>query len=83
MDANNCLVVEEVSKKIGLTEKRVREPINLKEIKATKIDRWWIRPEDLELFMKAKEQESSDICPISTMKDMYDIVKESDNVATF
>ena len=33
--------------------------------------------------MKSREQESSDMCPISTMKDMYDIVKESDKVVTF
>jgi uncharacterized protein involved in oxidation of intracellular sulfur len=33
--------------------------------------------------MKSREQESSDMCPISTMKDMYDIVKMSDKVVTF
>lgn len=33
--------------------------------------------------IKSREQESSDMCPISTMKDMYDIVKESDKVVTF
>lgn len=33
--------------------------------------------------IKTREQESSDMCPISTMKDMYDIVKESDRVVTF
>ncbi len=33
--------------------------------------------------IKSRAQESSDICPISTMKDMYDIVKESDKVVTF
>ena len=33
--------------------------------------------------MKSREQESSGMCPISTMKDMYDIVKESDKVVTF
>ena len=33
--------------------------------------------------MKSREQESSAVCPISTMKDMYDIVKESDKVVTF
>jgi len=33
--------------------------------------------------MKSREQKSSDMCPISTMKDMYDIVKESDKVVTF
>ena len=33
--------------------------------------------------MKSREQESSSSCPISTMKDMYDIVKESEKVVTF
>ncbi len=33
--------------------------------------------------IKSREQESSEMCPISTMKDMYEIVKESDKVVTF
>ncbi len=33
--------------------------------------------------IKSREQEGSDLCPLSTMKDMYDIVKESDKVVTF
>lgn len=33
--------------------------------------------------IKSREQEGSDMCPISTMKDMYDIVKESDKMVTF
>jgi len=33
--------------------------------------------------IKARQQESSQMCPISTMKDMYEIVKESDRVVTF
>ncbi|MCP4651895.1 MAG: DsrE family protein [Candidatus Omnitrophica bacterium] len=33
--------------------------------------------------IKSREQGGSDMCPISTMKDMYDIVKESDKVVTF
>ncbi|MEW6536377.1 MAG: DsrE family protein [Candidatus Auribacterota bacterium] len=33
--------------------------------------------------IKSREQENSEMCPISTMKDMYDIVKESDRVVTF
>ena len=31
----------------------------------------------------SREQEGSEMCPISTMKDMYDIVKESDKIVTF
>jgi uncharacterized protein involved in oxidation of intracellular sulfur len=33
--------------------------------------------------IKSREQEGSQMCPISTMKDMYDIVNESDKVVTF
>ncbi|OGQ59330.1 MAG: sulfur reduction protein DsrE [Deltaproteobacteria bacterium RIFCSPLOWO2_02_FULL_53_8] len=33
--------------------------------------------------IRAREQESIEMCPISTMKDMYDIVRESDKVITF
>ncbi len=33
--------------------------------------------------IKSREQENSEMCPISTMKDMYDIVKKSDKVVTF
>ena len=54
MNVNNCLTVEQVARRTGLTEERVRELINLKEIKATKLGRWWIKPEDLEEFIKAR-----------------------------
>ena len=33
--------------------------------------------------IKSREQEESEMCPLSTMKDMYEIVKESDRVVTF
>jgi len=33
--------------------------------------------------IKARNQESTEMCPINTMKDMYEIVKESDKVVTF
>lgn len=33
--------------------------------------------------IKSREQEGSEMCPISTMKDMYEIIKESDKVITF
>ncbi|MFA5311553.1 MAG: DsrE family protein [Candidatus Omnitrophota bacterium] len=33
--------------------------------------------------IKSREQEGTEMCPISTMKDMYDIVRESDRVVTF
>lgn len=33
--------------------------------------------------IKSREQNDSEMCPLSTMKDMYEIVKESDRVVTF
>jgi len=54
MDITNYLTVEQVAKRIGLTEERIRELINLKEIKATKIGRWWVKPGDLQDFIKSR-----------------------------
>jgi len=33
--------------------------------------------------VKSRDQESSEMCPISTMKDMYEIIKESERVVNF
>jgi uncharacterized protein involved in oxidation of intracellular sulfur len=33
--------------------------------------------------IKSREQDGSDLCPISTMKDMYEIVEESNKIVTF
>jgi len=33
--------------------------------------------------VKSRGQEGSALCPISTMKDMYEIVRDSDRVVTF
>jgi uncharacterized protein involved in oxidation of intracellular sulfur len=33
--------------------------------------------------IKSRKQENSEMCPLSTMKDMYEIVRESDKVVTF
>jgi len=33
--------------------------------------------------IKLRNQGGTEMCPINTMKDMYDIVKESDKVVTF
>lgn len=33
--------------------------------------------------IKSRDQQDSEMCPINTMKDMYEIVKESDKVITF
>ena len=54
MDLKDYLTVEEVAKRIHLTEERVRELINLKQIKAVKIGRWYVQPKDLEKFIKSR-----------------------------
>ncbi|MBN2453691.1 MAG: DsrE family protein [Candidatus Omnitrophica bacterium] len=33
--------------------------------------------------LKIRNSQGSEICPLSTMKDLYDIVKDSDKVLTF
>ena len=33
--------------------------------------------------IKSRDQEGTEMCPINTMKDMYEIIKESDRVVTF
>ncbi|PIQ77539.1 sulfur reduction protein DsrE [Candidatus Peregrinibacteria bacterium CG11_big_fil_rev_8_21_14_0_20_46_8] len=33
--------------------------------------------------LKLREQESTEACPMSTMKDLYELVKECDKVLTF
>jgi uncharacterized protein involved in oxidation of intracellular sulfur len=33
--------------------------------------------------LKIRQSEASDLCPISSMKDLYDIVRDSDRVLTF
>src|SRR3990167_298575 len=33
--------------------------------------------------IKSRNQEGTEMCPLSTMKDMYEIIKESDKVVTF
>lgn len=54
MDIKKYLTVERVSKRIGLTEERVRELINLRQIKAIKIGRWYVHPKDLVKFIKSR-----------------------------
>ncbi|MFA5388233.1 MAG: helix-turn-helix domain-containing protein [Candidatus Omnitrophota bacterium] len=48
------LTVEQVARQLGLSEYRVRELIREKEIRATKIGQWRIKPEDLEEFVRAR-----------------------------
>jgi excisionase family DNA binding protein len=48
------LTVEEAAKQLGLSEYRVRELIREKQIRATKIGQWRVKPEDLGEFIKSR-----------------------------
>lgn len=48
------LTVRDAARKLELTEYRVRQLIREKQIRATKIKRWRIKPEDLEEFVEAR-----------------------------
>ncbi len=48
------LPVEEVAVQLGLSEERVRQLIRTKQIKATKIGGWLVRPEDLNQFIRMR-----------------------------
>ena len=53
-DLRKYLTVEEVAKKLDITEEWVRDLIARKDIKAVKIGKWRIKPEDLEKFVKSR-----------------------------
>lgn len=46
------LTVRQVAKELGLTEYRIRQLIREKQIRATKVGQWRIKPEDLRKFLK-------------------------------
>ena len=54
MILKDYLTVEQVAKQLGLTEYRIRELIREKQIRATKIGQWRIKPKDLEEFINAR-----------------------------
>jgi excisionase family DNA binding protein len=52
MTIKGYLTVRQVAKQLGLTEYRIRELIREKQIRATKIRQWRIKPQDLEEFIR-------------------------------
>ena len=48
------LTVRQVAKELGLTEYRIRQLIREKQIRATKIGQWMIKPEDLGKFIESR-----------------------------
>ena len=54
VDLKKYLTVRQIAKKLDITEEWVRDLIKSKEIKATKIGKWRIKPEDLEAFIESR-----------------------------
>ncbi len=53
-DIKKYLTVRQVAKKLDYTEEWVRDLIKAKQIKAVKIGKWRVYPEDLERFIKSR-----------------------------
>lgn len=53
-DLTKYLTVRQAAQRLGLTEERVRDLINLKEIRATKVGKWRIKPADLQAFIESR-----------------------------
>ncbi len=54
-DVRKYLTVRQVAKKLGYTEEWVRDLILTKQLKAVKIKQWRIKFEELERFIKSRE----------------------------
>lgn len=53
-DVSDWLTVEQVAKRLGLSEDRIRRLIRRREIVAFKIGQWLIRPQDLSCFISSR-----------------------------
>ena len=53
-DLKKYFTVKQVSKKLDVTEKWVRDLIKDKQIKAVKVGRWRVKPEELEKFVESR-----------------------------
>lgn len=49
------LTVRQVAKELGLTEYRIRQLIREKQIRATKIGQWRVKPDDLKEFVESRK----------------------------
>jgi len=54
VDLKQYLTVKEVADRLDVSEDWVRDLIQAKELKAVKMKRWRIKPEDLEKFIKSR-----------------------------
>lgn len=48
------LTINQVAEKLGIHERTVLRYIHNKELRATRIGRWYVRPEDLEEFIRSR-----------------------------
>ena len=53
-DISKYLTVREVAKKLDVTEDWIRDLIQAKELKAVKMGKWRIKPEDLQTFINSR-----------------------------
>ncbi|MCG2714525.1 MAG: helix-turn-helix domain-containing protein [Candidatus Omnitrophica bacterium] len=53
-DFKKYLSVRDIAEKFGVTEEWIRDLIQVKKIKATKIGQWRVKPQDLEKFIKSR-----------------------------
>ena len=53
-DLRKYLTVRQVAEKLDISEESVRELIKNKQLRAVKVGKWRIKPQDLENFIKSK-----------------------------
>lgn len=53
-DVSEWLTVEEVARRLGLSPDRIRRLIREKVIRASKLGKWLVRPEDLAEFVHSR-----------------------------
>ncbi len=54
-DFKQYLSVKDIAEKFGVTEEWIRDLIQAGKIKATKIGRWKVKPEDLQEFIDSRK----------------------------
>lgn len=57
---DESLTIKQVAKKIGLHEKTILKYIKRGELKAIKFKQWYIKPKDLEDFLKRRSNISEE-----------------------
>lgn len=53
-DLKKYLTVRQVARKLDITEEWVRDLIKAKQLRAVKIGKWRIKPENLEVFIESR-----------------------------